>query len=64
MLTGDRIAALRISGGYSRLDLATKLGVHYTSVWGWERGTKMPRPSKWAAIAEALGVTLAELVSQ
>lgn len=60
---GDNIAAARVARGMSRADLARAIGVKYPSVWRYENGKSTPRAPTLFRIAEALGTTVAGLMS-
>lgn len=60
---GERVKELRQARKLSQEELAFKTGVHRTYLGGIERGERNPSLRNIAAIAEALGVTLAELFS-
>ena len=58
---GERMRALRLAKGYSQEELAFRAEIHRTYIGGIERGERNPSLKNIAAIAEALGTTLAEL---
>ena len=58
---GLRLRHLRVVKGLSQSDVAQQLGVRTPSVSGWETGRARPKPDRLAALAEVLGVSLAEL---
>jgi len=58
---GHRLRQLREAKGLSQEELAFKVGVHRTYLGGIERGERNPSLKNIAAIANALGVPLAEL---
>lgn len=58
----QRIARLREEKGLTQGQLATELDVHETAVSHWENG-KLPSPDRLAALADALGTTVADLIS-
>jgi len=43
-MTAERIKQLRESLGWSKSELARRLGTTYVSVYQWERGTYPPSP--------------------
>lgn len=61
---GDRLARLRRVKGFSKTDLADRLGVTVTSICYWEQGRSRPRLARLQALADLLGTTPAELLSQ
>jgi transcriptional regulator with XRE-family HTH domain len=60
---GNRVKQLRLKAGLSQEELAFKAGVHRTYLGGIERGERNPSLKNIAALAQALGVTLADLFS-
>jgi transcriptional regulator with XRE-family HTH domain len=61
---GQRIRELRIKQGFESQDAFSEfLGLHRTVIGFWETGRKDLRLSTVIRIAEALGVTLSELVA-
>ena len=45
-------------------DLARKVGVSYATMWNWANGKSQPRADKAKKLAEALGVTVEELMEE
>lgn len=60
---GDRIAETREARGMNKSQLAKLLKVSPTAVWNWEENGVMPRSTMLSAIAKALGVTEAFLLT-
>jgi len=60
---GERVRELRLARNLSQEGLAFKARMHRTYVGGIERGERNPSLKNIAAIAKALGVTLAQLFS-
>ena len=58
---GTRIRELRRKRGWSQEFLAELAGVHRTYMWGIERGVRNPSLRHLAQIADALGVSIAQL---
>lgn len=58
---GERLHRLRKLRGLTQGELAARLGVSKPTVWAWEQGRARPIDERLEAIAEALGVTTAEL---
>lgn len=58
---GERLHRLRKLRGFTQSELAARLGVSKPTVWAWEQGRARPIEERLDAIAEALGVTSAEL---
>jgi len=58
---GKRVRELRVATGLSQEELAFRSGVHRTYLGGIEQGKRNPSLKNIAAIAKALGITLAEL---
>ena len=61
---GERIATLRESAGLSQQQLAEKLGVNQQMVAYWERRAATLRPDQLAALAEALQVSVEQLLGK
>jgi DNA-binding transcriptional regulator YiaG len=59
---GARIRALRLGLSLSQAELAARVGVDWRRVSLWERDAALPHPTRRRKLAEALGVTPAELV--
>jgi len=58
---GERVRELRQTIGLSQEELAFKIGVHRTYLGGIERGERNPSLKNIDLIANALGISLAEL---
>lgn len=58
---GERLHRLRKLRGLTQGELANRLGVSKPTVWAWEQGRARPIEERIDAIAEALGVEVAEL---
>ncbi len=58
---GEKVRARRKKLGFSQEELAHRAGVHTTYLSAIERGERNPALENLCAIANALGVTLAEL---
>lgn len=61
---GDRLARLRRTRGFSKTDLAERLGVTVTSICYWEQGRSRPRLARLQELADLLGTSPAELLSR
>ena len=61
---GNLITALRIGRGFSQFQLGKLLGVSDKAVSKWENGNAKPRISTCYRLADILGVSLDELLSQ
>lgn len=59
----NRIALLRTERGYSRQDLAEKIGVNYQTIGFIERGDYSPSLELAFKIAEAFDVKLTDIFS-
>lgn len=57
----EALAARREAMGFTQEKLATAVGVEFSTVGRWERGTLTPQPWRRPRIAKALGVSLDEL---
>lgn len=60
---GEHLAQLRKKAGLSQYQLANQLSVPQTSIAFWETSEKPPRSEVLPQLAEALGVTVAELLN-
>ncbi len=58
---GHKVRELREARGLSQEELAFKIGVHRTYLGGIERGERNPSLKNIDLIANALGISLAEL---
>lgn len=59
----DRLVARRLASGLTVEDLASRLGVTVRTLRRWESGECTPQPLQRRPLAEALGVTSAELAA-
>jgi transcriptional regulator with XRE-family HTH domain len=59
---GAQVRAVRLRHGLSQDDLAARSGLHRTYVGGIERGERNPSLTNITRLADALGVSVAELV--
>ncbi|RSM78682.1 hypothetical protein DMH04_33000 [Kibdelosporangium aridum] len=57
----DALAARRAACGYSRESLGLRVGIDFTTIGRWERGTLTPAPYRRRKLAAALEVSLQEL---
>ncbi|MBE6618395.1 MAG: helix-turn-helix transcriptional regulator [Ruminococcaceae bacterium] len=64
MTIGESIRKVREERGYSRQRLARKLGLHLMTIVQWERDVSYPRMKPLIALADALNVSLDELVGR
>ena len=62
-MIGENIVSVRKIRGFSQEALAEKVGVTRQTVSKWEVGESIPDLEKAAALAEALGVSVDELIS-
>jgi transcriptional regulator with XRE-family HTH domain len=60
---GERIVRLRQRRGWSRVELARRLGVRRDRLAKWELGKNPPPLAMLAPLARALGMTVDELVT-
>lgn len=58
---GTRLNRLRRERGLTLAQVADELDVSKPTVWAWEKGKARPLPERIDAIAEALGVSVADL---
>ena len=61
---GDRLARLRRARGFSKTDLADRLGVTVTSICYWEQGRSRPRLARLQQLSQLLDASPAELLAQ
>jgi transcriptional regulator with XRE-family HTH domain len=59
---GERVVERRHQAGMSQMELADRIGAHFTWVSRIERGVRDPRLSNVVRIAAGLGVDPADLV--
>ena len=62
--TGKLIQELRKEKGLTQMSLAEKLGVTDRAVSKWERGKSFPDVSMLRPLAEALGISVSELLDE
>ncbi|WP_454911146.1 XRE family transcriptional regulator [Stutzerimonas chloritidismutans] len=60
---GKRIALLREMKGWNQSELAREMKVTPQSVQAWEAGKNVPRQQKMTRLAEVLGVSVGDLMS-
>ena len=60
---GENLFRLRKKAGLSQEELAERVGVHLNTISQWENGFYIPKMLKVKRLAEALGVTEAELLN-
>lgn len=60
---GKRLATLRQERGLTLAQVAEQLGVSKPTVWAWEHDRSQPVSSRIGALADALGVAEAELMT-
>ena len=60
---GERVVRLREGRGWSRMDLARRLGVRRDRLAKWELGKHSPPAEMLVAFGKALGVSVDELVT-
>ncbi len=61
MYERKRLKAARIAKGVTQTELAARIGVTAQAVSSFEKGTKEPKMEMVKRIAEALGISVAEL---
>lgn len=60
---GTRLHRMRKERGLTLSQIAAQLGVSKPTVWAWEQGKARPVDSRIDALAEAMGVSRAEILS-
>lgn len=63
-MTDSNLRRLRLAAGLTLRELARQIGEHPSNVSYWERTGHPPRSNVLAAIAEALGVSVDEVLGQ
>lgn len=65
MLTiGEAIKKARVERGYTILDLSRKTGITFQALYRWEKGENYPNVYNLIPIADALNISLDELVGR
>lgn len=64
MTIGQAIRTARERKGYSRNKLALKAGINQQSISNWERGLSFPNIIMLIPVADALNISLDELVGR
>jgi transcriptional regulator with XRE-family HTH domain len=59
---GDRLRVVREKHGFNQYDMAHKVGVTQSRVSDWEHGKYMPTLATLGRYADALEITLAQLL--
>ncbi len=59
----ERIMLARKEKGLTQMELANKLGVSFQAISNWERGVAMPDISNLEPLADALGTTVDDIIS-
>ncbi|MGM9596578.1 MAG: helix-turn-helix domain-containing protein [Eubacteriales bacterium] len=60
---GMRIARMRKDAHLTQMEIANKLGVSYQAISNWERGVAMPDIANLSPLAEALSVTVDDIIN-
>lgn len=63
-LIGKSIKVTRIAQNYTQKQLAQKIGVTHTAISYWENGVNIPNVKDCWLLADALGITIDELVGR
>ena len=63
-LIGKSIKVNRIAQNYTQKQLAQKIGVTHASISYWENGVNIPNVKDCWLLADALGITIDELVGR
>lgn len=64
MTIGESIRAAREAKGVTRRRLSEKSGVHYSTLYNWERDEVTPTIFNLICVADVLGVSLDEMVGR
>lgn len=64
MTIGESIRTVREERGYSRERLARRTGLHIQTITRWEQGLSCPNALPLIEVADALNVSLDELVGR
>ena len=59
---GDNLKEARTKAGFTQESLAKEIGVLGQTIYRWEAGTRSPRVNIWDKLANALNITVAQLV--
>jgi len=59
--TPKKLKKYRLDAGFTIYSLADRVGVHYSSVSGWENGLKKPRMDRLELLEDLLGHNHREL---
>lgn len=63
-LIGKSIKVNRIAQNYTQKQLAQKIGVTHAAISYWENGVNIPNVKDCWLLADALGITIDELVGR
>ena len=63
-LIGKSIKVNRIAQNYTQKQLAQKIGVTHAAISYWENGVNIPNVKDCWLLADALGITIEELVGR
>ncbi len=58
-----KLAGMRVTAGFTQLDVAKALGITQTAVSSWERGDGNPTLDKIPMLAKMYGVTEQDIIS-
>jgi transcriptional regulator with XRE-family HTH domain len=61
VIDGARLRAMREGRGWTRAQLASRLGVQVSTVWRWETERRCPHQAIWERLTTVLGVQATEL---
>ena len=64
MTIGEAIRTARESRGFTITKLSEKSGVHYETIWNWEKDKVIPSVFLLSCIADVLEISLDELVGR
>ena len=61
---GDNLREARIRAGFTQGSLAKDIGVLGQTIYRWETGSRYPRPNAMDKLANALNITVAQLIGE
>jgi transcriptional regulator with XRE-family HTH domain len=62
MTLGERLKEARVYVGLKQAEVATRLGINYRTLSGWEHNVSRPSPEDLIALSEVYDISIDELV--